>query len=221
LINQSGNLFVRGEYAEAANVGESSVRCIAHLSDRLRLAEPYKALNNYAIAAFRAGRCSASDSIDLLEPMAKSLGEAGRRDHSLLSINIGGLKFLAGHVEEADALFQSTYAGLKEDSADGYYLIYAAANWAVTRAFLGAEAHARALLDEVDDNLADVFTEFLRAFKLRQEAMRTAISEQSSLSTEAWDAYPQSIFGPEGPHVSWRSIGRGILMSDIQVWSES
>ena len=33
--------------------------------------------------------------------------------------------------------------------------------------------------------------------------------------------FPRAIYGDDGPHICWRSVGFGMAMSDIQVWSES
>jgi hypothetical protein len=221
LINLSGNLFVRGEFGKAAEFGEQSIRYITELSARLRVPEPYKAINNYTIAAFRGGLCSAQECLGLLEPVANSLGGAEKTDHSLLAINMAAFCFLSGDIAAADARLQRVYSNLKDMSADGYYMVYAAANWAVTRCALGQDATALALLDEADADAAAVSSETVRAFKMRHEAIRRAVRTGERMSPDGWDGFPQSVYGADGPHVSWASIGRGLLLSDIQVWSET
>ncbi len=221
LINMSGNLFVRGEFGRAAEFGEQSVRYLTDLSDRLRVPEPYKAINNYAIAAFRAGLTSAQDCASLLDPMAQSLRGVELIDRSLMVINLGAFYFLRGDVAEADALLGRVYEKLSESATDKYYAVYAAANWAVTRCALDARDHAKVLLDEVDANVGAIPAESSRTLKMRQDAIRRAMRDGNRMTPAEWDEYPRTVFGEHGPHVVWASLGRGMMLSDIQVWSET
>jgi hypothetical protein len=60
-----------------------------------------------------------------------------------------------------------------------------------------------------------------RSIEMRQQCMRKAMRDNAPADAAVLDAYPMSIKGPDGPHLSWRALGRGLIMSDIQIWSES
>lgn len=221
LINLSGNAFFRGEFAASYGAADTAIRFISLFSTRMRLPEAYKAFNNYAIAAVRAGHITPREGLEILDTIARATGGSDRFDYSLLSANRGALALLAGHIEEADALLARTYEACKLDGVEGYYLLYAASNLAVSQYVRGAPARAIELLDEVDACLWEVPGEMRRSIELRQQCMRQAMQDGASSNVALLDAYPISVRGPDGPHLSWRALGRGLIMSDIQVWSES
>lgn len=137
LINLSGNAFLRGEFGTGHTTADAAVRFISLFSARMRVPEAYKAFNNYAIAAVRAGHVTPAEGLEILDTMARATGESDRCDYSLLSANRGALALLAGRVEEADALLARTYEACKHDGVEGYYLLYAASNFAVSQYICG------------------------------------------------------------------------------------
>jgi energy-coupling factor transporter ATP-binding protein EcfA2 len=221
LINLSGNAFLRGEFATSHTMADAAVRFISLFSVRMRVPEAYKAFNNYAIAAVRAARITPHEGWEILDTMARAVGESDRLDYSLLSANRGALALLAGRLEEADALLARTYEACKHDGVEGYYLLFAASNFAVSQYIRGARARATELLNEVDACLWEIPGEMRRSIEMRQQCMRQAIRDNAPPDAAVLDAYPVSVKGPDGPHLSWRALGRGLIMSDIQVWSES
>ncbi len=219
LINFSGNSYVQGEFGTGANAAEMAVRFIAAYSDRVRLPESYKAFNNYAICALRGGQAAASDILEILDTVSKTISD--RLDHSLLSVNRGVIYLLSGRLAEADELLRRSYEGCKADGAEGYYLLFASANYAVSQYLLGSRGRASELLEESGQCLGELPSELRRSLEVRQQIMRTAIAQEVVLGVNELDRLPKSLRGEEGAHVSWRSFGYGLIMSDIQVWSES
>jgi hypothetical protein len=221
LINLSGNAFMRGEFATSQETADAAVRFISSFSERMRLPEAYKAFNNYAIAAVRAGHITTQEGLDILDTMARATGGSDRFDYALLSANRGALGLLAGRIEEADVLLARTYGACKLDGVEGYYLLYAATNFSISQYLRGASPRALELLDEVDACLWEIPGEIRRSIELRQQCIRQAIRDEVARDVAVLDAYPISVHGPDGPNLSWRALGRGVIMTDIQVWSES
>jgi ABC-type transport system involved in cytochrome c biogenesis ATPase subunit len=220
LINLSGNAYVQGDFASGAAAADTAVRLIAAYSDRVRLPEPYKAFNNYAICAVRGGLAPATDILEILDTVSATIGD--RLDHSLLTVNRGVLRLMAGLVSEADDLLRQSYEGCKADSTEAYYLLFASSNYAISQYLLGMRARAAELLDEAAQCLGDIPSELRRSLEVRQQLMRTAITGGAAgLDVTELDHFPKSVRGDAGPHSSWRSFGYGLIMSDIQVWSES
>lgn len=221
LINYSGNAYIRGEFASSLKTVDLAVRFISAFSNRVRLPEAYKAFNNYAIAAVRAEHLAPLEALEILDTVAHATGGSDRLDFALLSANRGVANFLAGPVEDADALLKRSYDGCKKDEVEGYYLAFAASNYAASRYLLGAPKLALDLLEEVDQCLWENPGELRRSLSLRQQCMKQAIAENLATDPKSWDNLPKLLHGSDGPNVSWRALGYGVIMSDIQVWSES
>jgi tetratricopeptide (TPR) repeat protein/ABC-type iron transport system FetAB ATPase subunit len=221
LINLSGNMYTRGEFDKAFDFADVAIRFISAFSSRMRLPEPYKAFNNYAIAAIRGNRLECAEVLEIMNSVAAAIEGSDRLDHSLLTINRGVINVLSGRLTAADQLFGRSYAGIKTDAVEGYYLVFAASNYAASQYLLGDSDRALALLDEVEGCLWELPSELRCQFELRQQCLRKAIHEGLARRPDEWDSYPKLLQGDDGPHVSWRSLGYGLIMSDIQVWSES
>jgi len=221
LINLAGNAFFRGDFVASYGTAEAAIRFISVFSTQTRLPEAYKAFNNYAIAAVRAGHIGPSEGLDILDTMARATGDSDRFDYALLSANRGALALLAGRAEEADAILNRTYEACKLDGVEGYYLLFAASNLAVSQYLRGSPARALALVEEVDQCLPEIPGEMRRSIELRQRCMRQALAYGAERDIGILDGYPVTLHGSDGPHLSWHALGRGLIMSDIQVWSES
>jgi tetratricopeptide (TPR) repeat protein len=219
LINLSGNAYAQGEFDKGVNAAEMAVRFIAAYSDRVRLPESYKAFNNYAICALRGGHLAASSLTEMLDTVSKTIGD--RLDHSLLLVNRGVAYLLAGRLAEADELLRRCYEGCKADAAEGYYLLFACSNYAASQYLQGSRARAIELLEEAGQCLGELPSEQRRSLDVQQKIMRAAIAQGAILDVNELDRLPKALYGEDGAHVSWRSVGYGLIMSDIQVWSES
>ena len=198
----------------AAEVAERAIQCRAELSGTIRLVEPYKAFNNYVIAAFRAGRMPAAQAAEVLGVLFSGTGEVQRLDRSLVATNFGAERLLAGDTGGACELLERTYARLLDDHSDGYYLLFAASNLAAGRHLTGRTGEAQQLLDTVEHNLRNIPSELLGCVKKRLAALRQAFADPGCRDAASLDQFPRALFGEEGPHVAWRSLGWGLIMSD-------
>jgi hypothetical protein len=86
---------------------------------------------------------------------------------------------------------------------------------------LGEPQRAIELLDEVSARMWEIPSELRRSLEIRNDLLREAIAAETITDVGELDRLPQTVRGTDGPHVSWRSLGYGLIMSDIQVWSES
>jgi tetratricopeptide (TPR) repeat protein/energy-coupling factor transporter ATP-binding protein EcfA2 len=221
LINLSGNAYVRGEFDAGLKAADTAIRFITAYSNRIRLPEAYKAFNNYAICALRGSQLSAAATLEILDAVSKSMGESDRLDYSLLVANRGVVTMMCGRISEADALLERCYNGCKVDGVEGYYLLFSATNYAISRYLLGEPQRAIELLDEVAARMWEIPNELRRSLEIRNETLRQGIATATVTNVDEIDQLPRLMRGVDGPHVSWRSFGYGLVMSDIQVWSES
>lgn len=221
LINISGARYTMGRFDGAAETARTAIECMGAVRPRgLRTAEPYKALNNYVIAAFRAGIETAEQGFAALDSVAGAEPEPWLRDRCLFAINRGVLAMLAGRAEIAAAILQGVWDHVIEEELDGYYQLYAASNLAAVRALTGDRAEALRLLAAAGSVLHYV-PHWLEPFHRRRHQLVLAAVERGGIAaTDEWDRYPSSVRAPAGTQDFWWSIGHGFLMSDIQVWSE-
>jgi hypothetical protein len=217
LVNLAANSYTRGEFTHAAIAAYQAIQCVSTLHRKVRTCEPYKAFNNYAIAAYRAGKISAQQARDIVSEFLST----NDLDRTLIATNAAVFSILSGDIHGGDLALDRIVSDLEDAGADKYYVVYAASNLAASQFLIGRVERALALVDLVDRHLVEAMpAELLPCFKKRQSAMRAAFGNLRDPTPETLDDYPRSVI-PDGPHVAWKSIGRGFIMSDIQVWSES
>lgn len=221
LVNLAGAQFTLGRFAAAAEAAADALRWIEALTARgLRAAEPYKALNNYVIAAYRAGMETARSAGDALDLLLADGERARRQDRSLLATNRAALALLAGRSEQGRELLERVWRHVLDENLDDYYALYAGSNLAVARAVVGDRASALALIESLDSRINAVPRWFRSMHVRRLSLLREAVDGSALTTAEDLDAFPATRRPPDGDQDPWWSIGRGLLMSDIQVWSE-
>jgi len=216
LVNLAANLYGQGEFGRAVEVARQAVQWTSELSGKTRTVEPYKVFNNYAIAAYRAGQISAADAKDVL----LAFDGIEDIDRVLLATNAAVFTLLAGETDRGNAMLENLVGPLDEREVDAYYLVYPVSDLAVSQHLVGNTARARSLLNQVDRYIDGLKAELQPCFRKRQSALRKAFEDPSVTDAQAIDRYPAALYG-KGPHVAWGALGRGFIMSDIQVWSES
>lgn len=221
LVNLAGAQFTLGRFSPAAETAASAVKWIEALNTRgLRAAEPYKALNNYVIAAYRAGLETARSAGDALALLLADGERSQRRDRSLLAANRAALALLAGQSDEGRELLERIWRHVRDEDLDGYYALYAGSNLAVARAVMGDRDSAATLIETLGIHVNAV-PRWVRSAHLRRLALLAeALRDPAQTSALDFDGFPAARRPPDGDQDSWWSIGRGLLMSDIQVWSE-
>ena len=221
LVNLSGSLFTFGRFADAARHAEEAVRSADRLQRKgLRTVEPYKALNNFVIASYRAGQedpGALGAALDLLfsGPEAETL-----RDRSLVLCNRGALALFEGRTQDGLELLEKVWHHVVAAELDGYYRLYVGSNTAVALALSGRHEEAGNLMQALDGDVGTMPKWLKQAYRRRHEMMCRVLSVPTTMDARAIDEHPVSLRATDGDQDPWWSIGRGILLSDIQVWSE-
>lgn len=221
LVNLSGNLYVRGEFTRGMEAAGRAIQCMSLISSNVRVVEPYRALNNYAISAFRAATMSPAEAINILTEIAGQPVASSGFDRSLVAVNLGAMHLCAGNVDRGLTVLEETCSRLRDYEADGYYLHYATSNLAAACLLAGQFEQALNYLSMAERTLNDVSSEYWSCLRKRLEALRRATGSSAVRDASMLDALPRTLLGTDGPHVAWRSLGWGFIFSDIQVWSES
>lgn len=221
LVNLSAVQFTLGQFSDAVTTASNALSWIEALSQRgFRTTEPYKGVNNYVIAAFRAGSETADSACGALSQLLTDGDGSWRLDRSLVAINQAALLLLAGRTRRARNLLEAVWRHVSVEDLDPYYALYAGSNLAVALALGGERSNAVALLQTIRPHLEAIPKWFRNAHSRRLSFMIEAARDTSLSSAHDFDSYPALVRSPDGHQDAWWSIGRGLLMSDIQVWSE-
>ncbi|MEJ2631522.1 MAG: AAA family ATPase [Acidihalobacter sp.] len=221
LVNLSAAQYTLGQFSDAATTSSNSLSWIDFLHQRgFRTTEPYKALNNYVIAAYRANIETADTACDALGQLLSEDSKSWRLDRSLVAINQAALMLLAERTEAARDLLEVVWNHVGSEDLDPYYALYAGSNLAVALAVSGERANARRLLETSQPYLEAIPKWFRNAHARRLSLMLQAVEDTSLNTAIEFDAFPTLKRAPNSNQDAWWSIGRGLLMSDIQVWSE-
>lgn len=221
-VNLSGVLFTQGRFTAAVESAQTALKDIAILQAAgLRTAEPYKAFNNYAIASCRAGLATPGEACAAIDVVVPPESRRDLRDRCLILCNRGALALLAGRIEEAAEVLGMVWTQVRDRDLDGYYTFHAGSNLAVLKAVKGNRRGAAKLLGEMEPYLSVMPKWVRRAHQRRHAMVLEAFGDASVRSPVDFDAYPSRQREPDGDQDPWWSIGRGLLLSDIQVWSEA
>ena len=117
-------------------------------------------------------------------------------------------------------MLEAVWRHVSSADLDGYYLLYAGSNVAVAWALAERRDEAAQVLRDMEPHLNVVPKWTKRAHRRRHAMMRQAVENRDLTTASALDDYPATIRVPDGTQDPWRSIGHGLLLSDIQVWSE-
>lgn len=219
LVNLAGAQFTLGRFGHAAQSASHAMRWIDILHGRgMRTTEPYKALNNYVISAYRAGLESAGASADALQFLLSEGDASWKLDRSLLAINLGALQLLAGRTDVSRELLEQVWSHIDEEQLDDYYTYYAATNLAGARLLTGERDGALELSAKLVSRSMPRW--YRHAYGRRAELMIKAIQDPAVETALSLDEYLLRFRQPKGDQDPWWTIGRGLLLSDIQVWSE-
>lgn len=221
LVNLSGTKFTTGQFAEAAEHAASALRHSAELREvGLRTVEPYKSLNNFVIAAFRAGLEPAANLGKALDHFMAGSEQAHLRDRSLMACNRGVLALFEDRLDLGLSTLEAVWKHVCDTDLDGYYRLYAGSNVAVALALTDQRQEALRILNAIEPDIEAVPKWVRVAHRRRHQITRDAVADETISGLAAFDARPMIVRPPDGEHDPWRSIGFGFLLSDIQAWSE-
>ena len=218
LTNLSANLYCRGKFDEAVEEGMRAITCCNAFHSSRRLVEFYRPMNNYLISAFRSGKMKAKAAH---RHLLKTLSSLDKKNFDLviLNNNIAGLALLAGHTSQGLERLKSTYDHVKTYEFEPYYLTLVGSNLAVAQRCVGNDVGFLAILNEIDGAIDGLNDDIGRVLRIRHRAMRELTPEGPKTPTEL-DDFPASRVS-NLQHPARHSYCRGVLLSDVQVWSES
>lgn len=222
LINLSGAHYSLGNFTLAKNFAADATRWISQLRSKgMHTAEPYKAINNYIISAFRCGSETASSALTAVKAAIEQDMSSGNLDRVLIKINYGALALLADKTSDAVNILTAIWNYAIDEDIDKYYALYAGSNLAIALALDGNRQQAREILQRVEPYISIAIPKwYQQAHKKRHSIMTEAIDNALLTSAKSFDDFPATTRTPNNSQDPWMAIGRGLLFSDIQVWTE-
>ena len=222
LINLSGAHYSLGQFAIAKNFAADAIHWISQLRNKgMHTAEPYKAINNYIISAFRSGSETPLSALSAVKTAIDEDISSGNLDRVLIKINYGALLLLSDKLNDALDILTTVWNYILDEDLDKYYALYAGSNLAVSLALDGNQNQAREILKQVEPYISIAIPKWYQhAHKKRHSIMTKAIDDDLLISAKSFDELPATVRTPNHDQDPWGAIGRGLLFSDIQVWSE-
>lgn len=217
LTNLSALKFCVGDFEQAASFSHAALDYLTKLPG-IRGVEPYKPINNATIAMYRAGHLSAQDGADLLRTLI--LRDGNTYDRVLVASNMATLDLLAGRLSEGLDTLRELFEYVKSRDMDPYYYTYCASNLASAWFHAGQQALAEQVWCTIPAYIARFRTSERVMLEKRHQIMTTAFSRLKSGDIAGWEEYPASCRSTFAS-ATWECFGRGFLLSDIQVWSET
>lgn len=217
LTNLSALQFCVGDFEQAARFGHAALDYLTKLPG-IRGVEPYKPINNATIAMYRAGHISAQDGADLLRRLI--LRDGNTYDRVLVASNMATLDLLAGRLSEGLETLRELFEYVKSGDMDPYYYTYCSSNLASAWFHAGQQALAEQVWHTIPSYIARFRTSERVMLEKRHQIMTAAFSRLKPGDIAGWDEYPSSCRSTFAS-ATWGCFGRGFLLSDIQVWSET
>jgi len=219
LTNLSGLLYCTGEFEAAQAEAAKGLELIISSGIPTRHVEIYKLLNNYCISAFRAKKMTAKAVSNLLALVTDR--EGGSMDRALAFTNLATLRVLGGGIREGREMLERMVKHVQDENLDIYYKLYIFSNAAAARHLDGDAEAALQIWERVPpliDKMECSFEPYL--YRDRFRIISEAFNIISQGDVENWDAF---VMRAQQINVSpsWASVKFGLLLSDIQVWSES
>ncbi len=218
LCNTVGNELYLGNFKEAYSVAR---HCDVFLRDvqateGIRLPEPSCLANNLTISGYRSGELSAVEALTLMGHIV----EAGTsNDIALIVSNLVGFLLLSGQHTVAVERLRPFYEALSgEADFDAYYRYFIGNNYASCFIALGNLERAREHWHQLTPLVPKIQLPILR-YLLRRHELLTRLLDDEELTFEMWEnALVDQSPTPVGP--GWRHVAHGVLLSDIQFWSD-
>ena len=142
-------------------------------------------------------------------------------DYALELSNCGACWALAGDLQRACDILTPVVRDLEASpKADEYHRYFAGTNLASALYLSGQTARGIRIFDSLEELVGMVNPPHAPYFKSRHRILRQAMDENRRVSPEEWDLLPQKV-DPTGTGPGWQHYGRGFLLSDMQIWTES
>lgn len=217
LTNFSALQFCVGEFEQAARFSHTALEFLTKFPG-MRGVEAYKPINNATIAMYRSGHISAEKGADILEEL--TLRDGKKYDRVFVVSNMGTLNLLAGRVDKSLKILNDIFDYIRTEDLDEYYYTYCASSLASAWFHAGELNMAEEVWSTIPSYIARFRTSERIMLQKRHQIMTNAFSQLKPGEIKAWDDYPMS-FRAYFASNTWACFGRGLLLSDIQVWSET
>jgi hypothetical protein len=218
LCNLAGNLVVSGSFSEAVDVATGA----ANLAGQVwpgGFPRPEVAINNLVIAGFLDGRLTAVASVEVYERLLTN--QVAVADRHLILNNYAVVMALADRLQNAIELCSEIRDELRvQEKDDSYYRYFVESNLAGLMHLTGRSVEAVQTWNKLGEQIPPIPSDD-RAYLLQRHRLQgDAFDEVPAGDVAGWQGYllrKHPVMLGDG----WRFFGRGLLLSDIQFWSES
>jgi len=175
--------------------------------------------NNVIVAEFRSGGYSAEAAATFFDSLVQEV--VASMDYALELSNCGALWALAGNLSRAREILEPLYRNLAENlQADDYHEYFVGSNLASVLFLLGDKEQAIQIFSDLEKILDSVNPPHTAYFRARHEILDRTIRQGRNITPQEWDRSPVEI-EPVGAGPGWMHYGRGLLLTDLQIWTES
>lgn len=222
LSNLVASFVVRGEFGKAVETARTATSFLSALPgtlDEFKVPRPDVLANNTTIAYLSAGLMSPDAAWDAMMKLLES-ASAGN-DRPLLLSNAAALAIASGKPSEAAKLIEEARAYVESDRIDPFYRYFVFNNAAMHALTQEDHVEARALWRRAPQGrtAAPTLAEWLDrrdqiiGGNLSGAQIVTLAELQMRLDGSAPDEAP-------GFPAPWRHLGKALLLSDLQFWSD-
>ena len=217
-INLGANCIMCGNYAEALDhLREITTFLDRNPSHQFRRFEVLA--NNLIVAELRSGIYSAKSAARFLDSLVDE--SANSMDFALELSNCGASWALAGDLVRARSILEPLYHELAANpEADIYHKYFAGSNCASALFLSGKNADAVQIFSDLEAIVDSVNPPHTPYFRARHQILSRAIKVDRTMSPDEWDRLPIEL-EPVGVGPGWIHYGRGLLLTDLQIWTES
>ncbi|MFZ5736579.1 MAG: AAA family ATPase [Pseudomonadota bacterium] len=215
LTNRSGNCITAGEFIEAIEIGAKAL-LICRDYPMMRLPAQWAAANNVIIAAILDGRMTSTEG-------ARSLREVTSRfpnldDDLILNSNIGAAEIISGDLDSALNSFalndeRLVFAG----EIDPYYMYHTESNRAIAL-HLSGNPNGEIIWNRCAPLVPRLAPAARMELAYRHDCLNLIFDETTLGNPDAWDRR-LSIIEESNSRFKRGGFVRGVLLSDLQIWS--
>jgi len=218
LCNLVANYLFCGNFKEAYETATNCERFANDAREKEGIQFPRRDIlaNNLTLSRYRFGRSSAEQCASAMHSIERNDAFA---DASLLDSNWAGFSVLSGKAEEClDTLWYWNDRLLDESDFDPYYTYFIGNNLTSALIAIGEISKARDIFNSLEPLLESIRIPLKAILIPRHRALSRRLQSQI-ISIDAWDR-PVSSSEDASITPHWQHYAHGILLSDLQLWSE-
>ncbi|BCS55642.1 ATP-binding protein [Geobacter sp. SVR] len=216
LSNHSGNLTTLGQFTAAFETAGRALSLLTTIPEANFPRDEIPA-NNYAVAGFYSGLLGAKEGTLILK---QTLHSCNFCDNFILRNNLGVLLALQGQLKEAKDELTAAYQDLCSTDGDDFFAYYLLSNLVGVEAIGGDKISARKYFLSLQNLQPGILSWELPHLELRCRLLDWAIDNVEPKTGQEW-MHALFAIDEDGLGPSWKYLGLGFIMSDLQFWSES